>query len=327
MAVLEKLNIKYDRSSLSNEELQDIYKALLLPRLIEEKMLILLRQGRISKWFSGMGQEAISVGCGLAMEEDEFMLPMHRNLGVFTSRNLPLEKLFMQFQGKEDGFTKGHDRSFHFGTIEHHIVGMISHLGPQLGIADGIALANKLKDNKKSTIVFTGDGGASEGDFHEALNVASVWDLPVIFVIENNQWGLSTPSNEQFRCKQFIDKGIGYGMEAVQVDGNNIIEVYETIRKVRHSIAKKPRPFIVECMTFRMRGHEEASGTKYYPDGIQDKWALKDPVNNFELFLLNEGVIDEAFIEKEKETIKNKINDALEIAYTAPEITADTTKD
>lgn len=327
MAVLEKLHLKYDRSSLTDEELKDFYRAILLPRMIEEKMLILLRQGRISKWFSGMGQEAISVGCGLAMDEDEFMLPMHRNLGVFTSRNLPLDRLFMQFQGKENGFTKGHDRSFHFGTMEHKLVGMISHLGPQLGIADGIALANKLKDNKKATIVFSGDGGASEGDFHEALNVAAVWDLPVIFVIENNQWGLSTPSNEQFRCKQFIDKGIGYGMEAVQVDGNNIIDVYETIRKVRHSMAKKPRPFIVECMTFRMRGHEEASGTKYYPEGIQDKWSLKDPVNNFELFLLNEGIINNQFIEQEKENIKSAINEALEVAYAAPDIIADTNKE
>jgi len=324
MATLEKLHINYDRSSLTDDELKDFYKAILLPRMIEEKMLILLRQGRISKWFSGMGQEAISVGCGLAMEEDEFMLPMHRNLGVFTSRNIPLDRMFQQFQGKENGYTKGHDRSFHFGTKEHNIVGMISHLGPQLSIADGIALANKLMDNKKSTIVFTGDGGASEGDFHEALNVASVWDLPVIFVIENNQWGLSTPSNEQFRCKQFIDKGIGYGMEAVQVDGNNIIEVYETIRKVRHSIAKKPRPFIVECMTFRMRGHEEASGTKYYPEGIQDKWSLKDPLTNFELFLKNEGIIDDAFILQERARIKKEINDGLEVAYAAPDIEADT---
>jgi 2-oxoisovalerate dehydrogenase E1 component len=323
MEILETLHLKYNRNSLSDKELEAFYKAILLPRLIEEKMLILLRQGKISKWFSGIGQEAISVGVGLAMDQDEFMLPMHRNLGVFTSRNLPLDRLFMQFQGKENGYTKGHDRSFHFGSKADHIVGMISHLGPQLGIADGIALANKLDKNKKITIAFTGDGGASEGDFHEALNVAAVWDLPVIFIIENNQWGLSTPSNEQFRCKQFIDKGIGYGMEAVQVDGNNIIDVYETIRKVRSSIAKKPRPFIVECMTYRMRGHEEASGTKYYPEGIQDKWALKDPVANFELFLKNEGIIDDAFIQEETESIKKQINEGLDIAYAAPDIEAD----
>lgn len=323
METLEKVQLKYNRNSLSENELKDFYKAILLPRLIEEKMLILLRQGKISKWFSGIGQEAISVGVGLALDQDEFMLPMHRNLGVFTSRNLPLDRLFMQFQGKENGYTKGHDRSFHFGSKVDHIIGMISHLGPQLSIADGIALANKLDKNKKVTVTFTGDGGASEGDFHEALNVASVWDLPVIFIIENNQWGLSTPSNEQFKCKQFIDKGIGYGMEAVQVDGNNIIDVYETIRKVKKSITKKPRPFIVECMTYRMRGHEEASGTKYYPEGIQDKWALKDPVANFELFLKNEGVIDDAFIKKETAAIKKQINAGLDLAYAAPEIEAD----
>ena len=319
--------IQFNRKTLSNDELLTFYKAILLPRLIEDKMMILLRQGKISKWFSGIGQEAISVGCALAMQEDEYMLPMHRNLGVFTTRKLPLERLFMQFQGKEGGYTNGHDRSFHFGTKENHIVGMISHLGPQLGIADGIALGNKLADNKKVTIVFTGDGGASEGDFHEALNVAAVWDLPVIFVVENNQWGLSTPSKEQFRCKQFIDKGIGYGMEAVQADGNNLIEVYETIRKARTSIVKNPRPILIELMSFRMRGHEEASGTKYYPEGIQDKWAIKDPVDNFERFLLEENILTTESIKEIRAAIKEEVTTKWKEADAAPEITADTERE
>jgi len=299
----------------------------MLPRLIEEKMLILLRQGRISKWFSGYGQEGISVGSTLAMDKDEYILPMHRNLGVFTSRELPLHRLFAQFQGKQMGFTNGRDRSFHFGVKEFKIVGMISHLGPQLGIADGIALAHKLKKENKCTLVFSGDGGASEGDFHESLNVASVWDLPVIFAIENNQWGLSTPSNEQFRCKQFIDKGIGYGMEAVQIDGNNILEVYDAIKRIAEDIRKNPRPVLLECLTFRMRGHEEASGTKYYPEGLQDKWSEKDPVNNYESFLLQEGVLTEAQTEEIKAEIKKRIADELEIAFAAPAITADTRKE
>ncbi len=324
MATIEKPTIKFDRQSLTDEELIKIYHKIKLPRLIEEKMLILLRQGKISKWFSGFGQEGISVGTTMAMDSDEFMLPMHRNLGVFTSRDIPLRRLFAQFQGKDLGFTKGRDRSFHFGTMDYNIVGMISHLGPQLGIADGIALANLIDDVKKSTIVFTGDGGASEGDFHEALNVASVWDLPVIFVIENNQWGLSTPSSEQFRCKQFIDKGIGYGMEAVQVDGNNILEVYNTVRNIKHSQSKKPRPFILECVTFRMRGHEEASGTKYYPEGLQDKWAAKDPVENYENYLLQSGVIQESDKIKLEVDIKKLIADELDAAYDAPEIEVST---
>src|ERR1044071_603131 len=242
-------------SGLNQEVLISLYRELLKPRMIEEKMLLLLRQGKISKWFSGIGQEAISVGCTMAMEEDEYILPMHRNLGVFTARKIPLEKLFLQFQGKAGGFTKGRDRSFHFGTQEYHIVGMISHLGPQMGVADGIALGNLLKKNKKVTAVFTGDGGTSEGDFHEAVNVAAVWDLPVIFVIENNGYGLSTPSSEQFRFKQFVDKAIGYGMEAAQVDGNNILETYSTIKSLAESIREKPRPVLLECITFRMRGH------------------------------------------------------------------------
>jgi 2-oxoisovalerate dehydrogenase E1 component len=311
-------------SQLSNKVQLSLYKSLITPRLIEEKMLIYLRQGKISKWFSGIGQEAISVGCTLAMDEDEFILPMHRNLGVFTARNVEFEQLFLQFQGKEGGFTKGRDRSFHFGSKAHNIVGMISHLGPQLGIADGIALGNLLKRNNKTTLVFSGDGGASEGDFHEALNVAAVWKLPVIFVIENNQWGLSTPSNQQFACKQFIDKGIGYGMEAVQLDGNNIIEVYEGIAKVKAKIAENPQPYIVECMTFRRRGHEEASGTKYYPEGLIEQWEVKDPVSNYERYLLDNNIIDTETIEAWKESITKEVSLSFKNATAAPKIIPNT---
>ncbi len=307
--------MNFNRNGLSDETLKNIYYELLKPRLIEEKMLILLRQGKISKWFSGIGQEAISVGCGLALDKDEYILPMHRNLGVFTTRQIPLNRLFSQWQGKPGGFTKGRDRSFHFGTQEFKIIGMISHLGPQLGVADGIALAHLIKKNKKVTAVFSGDGGTSEGDFHESLNVAAVWNLPVIFVIENNGYGLSTPSNEQFKMKQFIDKGIGYGMEAVQIDGNNILETYSTFKKLAQSVRENPRPILLECLTFRMRGHEEASGTKYVPQELFDSWGKKDPVNNYENFLLKEKIIDEAFIALTRREIKQEIEKGLEVTY------------
>lgn len=314
----------FNRKDYSDETLKQLYTGLLRPRLIEEKMLILLRQSKISKWFSGIGQEAVSVGLTMALNDDEYILPMHRNLGVFTSRSLPLERLFAQWQGTAGGYTKGRDRSFHFGTKEHHIVGMISHLGPQNGVADGIALASLLKGEKKVTAVFNGDGGTSEGDFHEAVNVAAVWDLPVLFIIENNGYGLSTPSDEQFRCKRFADKGIGYGMEAVTIDGNNVLEVYDTLYSLARSMRENPRPVLVECLTFRMRGHEEASGTKYVPKKLMEDWAKKDPLENFERYLLSQGVIDAAFIDTARKKMKKEIEDALEIAFRETAPAADT---
>lgn len=307
--------MKFEQKDLTGTELINLYQAILKPRMIEEKMLILLRQNKISKWFSGIGQEAIAAGITQALEDDEYILPMHRNLGVFTGRKLPLERLFAQWQGTLMGYTKGRDRSFHFGTNEHHIVGMISHLGPQNGVATGIALASKLKGEKKVTAVFNGDGGTSEGDFHEAVNVAAVWDLPVIFVIENNGYGLSTPSREQFRCKTFVDKAIGYGIEGYRVDGNNILEVYSEVKRIAADLRENPRPVLLECVTFRMRGHEEASGTKYVPKSLMDEWSKKDPLENYERFLLDKAVLSSHHVSEMREKIKSEIDRGLDVAF------------
>ena len=307
--------MRFKKSGYTPEQLLRLYEQILRPRMIEEKMLILLRQGKISKWFSGIGQEGVSVGAVNAIDQEEFILPMHRNLGVFTGRNVPYDRLFAQFQGKLSGFTKGRDRSFHFGTLEHHIVGMISHLGPQLALADGIALANKLSSKSKATLVFTGDGASSEGDFHEALNVAAVWDLPVIFVIENNGYGLSTPNSEQFRFNSFTEKGAGYGIEAIQIDGNNILEVHRTIKEVAEKIRKNPKPVIIEAMTFRMRGHEEASGTKYVPKGLMEKWAKKDPVENYQDYLYEQGILNKNLEKEIRAKVKSDIEIGLNKAY------------
>ncbi|WP_298540349.1 dehydrogenase E1 component subunit alpha/beta [uncultured Aquimarina sp.] len=303
----EKLLLDFDKKAYSNEVLISLYVKMLKPRLIEEKMLILLRQGKISKWFSGIGQEAISVGVTAALQKNEYVLPMHRNLGVFTTRDVPLYRLFSQWQGKANGFTNGRDRSFHFGTQEYNIVGMISHLGPQLGVACGIALGNLLKKNTKVTAVFTGEGGTSEGDFHEALNIASVWSLPVLFCVENNGYGLSTPTREQYNCKNLADRGIGYGMESHVIDGNNVLEVYDKVDKLAESIRQNPRPILLEFKTFRMRGHEEASGTKYVPDELMKQWALKDPIDNYKEYLIENGILSEEDNLREKSTIKTEI--------------------
>ncbi len=316
--------MNFSRNQLSNEQLTALYKSILLPRMIEEKMLLLLRQGKISKWFSGIGQEAISVGVTAAMQQDEWIMPLHRNLGVFTGRNMPLSKLFMQWQGNKEGYSKGRERSFHFGSKEHHVCGMISHLGPQLAIADGVALAYKLKNEQKVSVAFTGDGGTSEGDFHEALNTAAVWDLPVIFIIENNGYGLSTPVNEQYRCQHLVDKAKGYGIEGVRIDGNNLLEVYDTIKGVRDFCIKNKKPYLVECMTFRMRGHEEASGVKYVPPALFTEWEKKDPLRNYETWLISEKVLTEAEIIKIKAETKTYIETELQEAYKAENIIPNT---
>ncbi|HKJ47979.1 MAG TPA: dehydrogenase E1 component subunit alpha/beta [Christiangramia sp.] len=319
--------INFNDYGYSQEKLLDLFTSMLKPRMIEEKMLILLRQGKISKWFSGIGQEAISVGVTKAMQEDEYILPMHRNLGVFTSRNIPLNRLFSQWQGKASGFTKGRDRSFHFGTQEYKIVGMISHLGPQMGVADGIALAHKIKDEQKVTAVFTGEGGTSEGDFHEALNIASVWDLPVLFCIENNGYGLSTPTVEQFRCKDLADRGAGYGMESHIIDGNNILEVYEKISRITESIRNNPRPVLIEFKTFRMRGHEEASGTKYVPQELMAEWEQKDPIMNFERYLYEKGILGDELLNGIRNKIQAEIDENLQLAFSENTIESNSTKE
>ncbi|HUR12788.1 MAG TPA: dehydrogenase E1 component subunit alpha/beta [Flavitalea sp.] len=319
--------MQFDRKELTNEQLTGLYKSILFPRLIEEKMLLLLRQGRISKWFSGIGQEAISAGVVSALEADEWIMPLHRNLAVFTGRGMPLHKLIMQWQGAREGFSKGRERSFHFGSREHHICGMISHLGPQLAIADGVILGAKLKKENKIAVAFTGEGGTSEGDFHEALNVAAVWDLPVIFLIENNGYALSTPVSEQYRCESLVEKARGYGMEGVRVDGNNLLSVYDTLKGIRKYCIERQKPYLVECMTFRMRGHEEASGTKYVPKYLFELWEQKDPVMNFEKFCKENNVLSESEIEGIRTEMKETIEAELKKGFNAPEISADTNEE
>jgi len=319
--------MQFQRNNYSNQELIHLYRQILLPRMIEEKMLVLLRQGKISKWFSGIGQEAIAVGVTAALNKRDWIMPLHRNLGVFTSRDMPLHRLFQQWQGHKEGYSKGRERSFHFGSSDHRICGMISHLGPQLALADGAALAHQLKEEPLVAVAFTGDGGTSEGDFHEALNVAAVWNLPVIFIIENNGYGLSTPVSEQYRCRQLADKGVGYGMETVVIDGNNVLAVHDTIRGVREYCLREKKPYLIECMTFRMRGHEEASGTKYVPKELMEEWSRKDPIKNYEQFLVQEGVLTEMEVASIRHEHKAYIDNELQLAEQVQPIVPDTSEE
>lgn len=301
--------MKFDRKNLTDSVLIKIYRNLLTSRMFEELMINQIRLGKISKWFSGIGQEAISVGSTLALNDDDYILTMHRNLGVFISRGVSLEKLFNQIQGKYDGFTKGRDRSFHFGTKEHHIVGMISHLGTQNGVADGIALYDLLHNTQKVTLVFTGEGATSEGEFHEAVNLAAVWNLPVIFLIENNGYGLSTPVHEQFKCKKLSDKGIGYGIKSITIDGNNVLEVYHTIKDFSELIRKEPQPVLIEAVSFRIHGHEEASGTKYIPKHLILNWSKKDPIENYQNYLIEQKILNEETIKQISKEINHSLNE------------------
>lgn len=319
--------MQYSSEGFSDELLRALYQGLVKPRMIEEKMLILLRQGKISKWFSGIGQEAIAVGATMALDTDEYIMPLHRNLGVFTARDMPFAKLFLQWQGHQDGYSKGRERSFHFGSTAHHICGMISHLGPQLSIAAGVALAHKLRREEKVALAFTGDGGTSEGEFHEALNTAAVWDLPVIFLIENNGYGLSTPVSEQYRCAQLADRAIGYGMKGLTIDGNNIIEVYQAIKDAREYCIREQKPILIEAMTFRMRGHEEASGTKYVPPELFEQWRERDPVVNFENFLFDRQLLNSDQAGAIRNTIREDIDAGIQAGFSATPIRVDTTSE
>ncbi len=310
MSIETQAPITFKRGNLNEDLLRQLYTDMLRSRLIEEKMLILLRQGKVSKWFSGIGQEAIAVGATRSLMSDEMIFPMHRNLGVFLCRDVPLERLFGQWQGKVNGFTYGRDRSFHFGSLEHNIAGMISHLGPQLSLAAGVALAYKLKGQNKVSLAFTGEGGTSEGEFHEALNVAAVWELPVIFLVENNGYGLSTPTGEQYVCERISDKGAGYGMRSLTINGNDVLEVYTTLSEEIIRMREHPQPLLIECLTFRQRGHEEASGTKYVPEDLMEYWKQRDPVINYQQYLIDEGVIDDDYIKKCTGEIKMDIDAA-----------------
>jgi len=309
----------------TKKETEAVYRALLLPRVIEEKKLRLIRQGRLSKWFSGFGQEAIAVGVTWALEDDDYVLPMHRNLGVWTTRGVDLERLFCQLMGREGGFTKGRDRTFHFGLPEKNIVGMISHLAAMLPVASGLALAAKLRGQQRVAAAFVGEGATREGDFHEALNLASVWKLPVLFVVENNGYGLSTPTSDVIAVDDIAEAGSGYGMASVVVDGNNVLAVMEAVRNARKRALKGDGPTLLEMKTFRMRGHEEASGTKYVPKELQEKWATLDPIERFLPIAVEK--LGAKRCQSIREELISQIDELAEWALTQPEVTSSAEKE
>jgi 2-oxoisovalerate dehydrogenase E1 component len=305
-----------------NADARSICRALLLPRMVEEKMLRLIRQGRISKWFSGYGQEAIAVGCALALDPRDYILPMHRNLGVWTTRGVALRPLLCQATGRRGGFTRGRDRSFHFGLLEKRIVGMISQLGAMLPVACGLGLAARLKGEPFVALSMIGEGATRQGDFHEALNLAALWKLPVVFVVENNGYGLSTPASEAIPVQDVADAASGYGMPGQVVDGNDVEAVIKAVRGAADRARVGEGPTLLEMKTFRMRGHEEASGTKYVPPHLFEAWTKNDPVDGFIRRAVEAGHLSDADVAAIRSELAAVVEDAAEFALGQPEETS-----
>jgi TPP-dependent pyruvate/acetoin dehydrogenase alpha subunit len=293
---------------------------MLLTRRLEEQLVGLYKEGKIfGGLYSSLGQEAISVGTTSALEKEDVVSPVIRNIASILIKGYTPRDIFCQYLARANGPTKGKDTTLHFGEIERGTVAPISILGPLIPIMAGVALAAKMQNRKRVALTYIGDGGASTGDFHEGMNFAAVQHLPLICVIENNQYAYSTPVKKQSRIEDLAKRAIGYGIPSAVIDGNDVVAVYEATRKAREICLKGDGPFLMECKTFRVKGHAEHDDpSKYVPREEFDEWRKRDPIDRYVEVLTDQRLLNPALLNEMENDIQRLLEQQKKEALESP---------
>jgi TPP-dependent pyruvate/acetoin dehydrogenase alpha subunit len=305
---------------LDTEDATQMYRHMLVTRGIEERGHILFRQGKIpGSFYTGRGNEGAAVGVASAMKPQDYACPLQRDMGVHVTRGMEPWRIFAQYMGRVGGPTKGRDGNVHIGDMKLNVVGMVSHLPAMLPVAVGIALAFRIRgDHDKCAFAWCGDGASARGDFHEGVNLAAVRKLPVVFIIDNNQWAYSTPRHLGFNTEHPSDRAKGYGLDNVVVDGTDALAVYEAISEARRRAVAGEGPMIVECVTLRMEGHAVHDDAYYVPKEDFETWAAKDPIERMRAALLESGMSDDED-EEIRSGVKRHLAEQLDKAEASPQ--------